>query len=356
MATRPVPLLRKGLYWSLALAVAALCAPCSGAQKKPKPAPKPIGAAAEHDLLAEWELLNRAAIEVREKMRRSANLEGYRQQLADLAIRSAAGAERALAIGDAALFDAYRMQFRERFPTQRWRLAQMAKRGSGRASFSLGVVALHGIFEPPRVEAACRHFAAALAKGYVGAKFRLSQCVAKDDVARAAVLMREAADDGHPAAAELVGRDCLEAKPPQAACAWDRLTLAAAAGRPSAQSVLAWMYANGLEGKADPARAATLYLQAARAGDASAQNNVGILFETGGGTTHDPALALHWYRKAAEAGFAPAQFNLGRLYAAGTGIPKDYAEARKWLEQAERGGVVTARELLDWMEKNPDGK
>jgi len=42
---------------------------------------------------------------------------------------------------------------------------------------------------------------------------------------------------------------------------------------------------------------------------------------------------------------------LGRLYAAGTGVPKDYAEARKWLEQAERGGVVTARELLDWMEK-----
>lgn len=359
MVKQPGSVLRKGLHWTLALAVSALVAHGAEAQAKRKPRtakPAPPAAAADHDPLTEWELVNGAAIEVRAKMRRSSNLEGYRQQLADLAIRSAVGAERALAIGNAALFDAYRMQFREQFPTQRWRLAQMAERGSGRAAFALGVVALHGVFEPPEVEAACRHFETARAKGYGGAKFRLSQCVAKSDSARAAVLMREAADAGHPAAAELVGRDCLEAKPPHAACAWDRLTLAAAAGRPSAQSVLAWMYAQGLEGKADPARAATLYLQAARAGDASAQNNVGILFETGHGTTRDPKLALDWYRKAAEAGFAPAQFNLGRLYAAGTGVAKDYAEARKWLEQAERGGVVSARELLDWMEKNPGTK
>jgi TPR repeat protein len=357
MVQRLVSLLRRGLYWSLALAVSGLVAHGAEAKTKRRPQtaePGPPAAAAEHDPLTEWELVNGAAIEVRAKMRQSDNLEGFRQQLADLAMRSAAGAERALAIGNAALFDAYRMQLREQFPTQRWRLAQMAQRGNGRAAFALGVLALHGIFDPPGVEAACRHFETALAKGYGGAKFRLSQCVAKRDSARAAVLMREAADAGHPAAAELVGRDCLEAKPPQAACAWDRLTLAAAAGRPSAQSLLAWMYAQGLERKADPARAATLYLQAARAGDASAQNNVGILFETGRGTTHDPKLALDWYRKAAEAGFAPAQFNLGRLYAAGTGVAKDYAEARKWLEQAERGGVATARELLDWMEKNPD--
>jgi len=249
------------------------------------------------------------------------------------------------------------LQFREHFPTQRWRLAQMAQRGSGPAAFALGVVALHGVFEPPGVEAACRHFETAVARGYGDAKFRLSQCVAKADSVRAAVLMREAADAGHPAAAERVGRDCLEAKPQDAQCAWDRLTLAAAAGRPSAQSLLAWMYTQGTAGRAvDPARAARLYQQAARAGDVAAQNNVGELYETGRGVAADPRQALDWYRKAAEAGFAPAQFNLGRLYAAGTGVPKDFAEARKWLEQAERGGVATARTLLDWMEKNSEAK
>jgi TPR repeat protein len=352
--------LRSGLYWTLALAVSATVAHDAGAlaKRKPKTAEtKPPAVATEDDPSTEWKLIDSSASEVREKMRRSANVEVFRQQLADLAIRSAAGAERALAIGDAALFDAYRTQFREQFPTQRWRLTQMAERGNGRAAFALGVVALHGIFGPPGVEAACRHFETALAKGYGGAKFRVSQCVAKNDVARAAVLMREAADAGHPAAAEVVGRDCLEAKPLQAACAWDRLTLAAAAGRPSAQSVLAWMYAQGTGGRAaDPARAVRLYQQAARAGNAAAQNNVGELYETGRGLAADLKLALDWYRKAAEAGFAPAQFNLGRLYAAGTGIAKDYAEARKWLEQAERGGVTAARTLLDWMDKNPDSK
>ena len=168
--------------------------------------------------------------------------------------------------------------------------------------------------------------------------------------------MREAADSGHPAAAELLGRACLEAKPPQADCAWERLTMAAAAGRPSAQSVLAWMYSQGVGGRSDPARAARLYLQAARAGDASAQNNAGELYESGRGTKVDPKLAFDWYRKAAEAGFPAAQFNLGRLYAAGTGTPRDFAEARKWLEKAEQGGIAAARQLLDWMDKEQADK
>jgi TPR repeat protein len=327
------------LYWTLVVAVGLLPAPIAGAQP------------AEHDLPTELELISRSAAETRAKMRGSSALEQSRQQLVELAIRSAAGAEGALAIGNSPLFGAFRTQLREQFPTQRWRLGQMAERGNGRAAFARGVLALHGIFEPPAVDAACRHFGAALANGYAGAKFRLSQCLEKDDPARAAALMREAADSGHPAAAELLGRACLEATPPQAACAWERLTVAAAAGRPSAQSVLAWMYANGLEGNADPARAAKLYLQAARAGDVSAQNNAGELYETGRGVQPDPKLALDWYRKAAEAGFPAAQFNLGRLYAAGTGAPLDFAEARKWLEKAAQGGIAPARQLLDWMKK-----
>jgi hypothetical protein len=68
------------------------------------------------------------------------------------------------------------------------------------------VLALHGFFEPPGVATACRHFGAALAKGNAGVRFRVSQCLKKDDAARAAALLREAA------------------------CAYERLTGAAAAG------------------------------------------------------------------------------------------------------------------------------
>jgi len=367
MAARPRSVLQKGLHWTLALAVGLLGAPGVEAQAKPnaaKPksakqkatASKAPSAAAEYDPLTEWELVNGAAFELRGKIAKQPRNDALRQQMADLAVRSAVGAERALAIGNASLFDSYRTQFREQFHDTRWRIGRMAQQGSGAAEYAAGVLALHGILEPVSVEAACGHFAGALAKAYAGAKFRASQCLEKEDPARAAALLREAADSGHPAAAELLGRACLEAKPQQAACAYERLTIAAAAGRPSAQSLLAWMYAQGVDGRADPVRAARLYLQAARAGDPSAQNNAGELYETGRGVKADPKQALDWYRKAAEAGFAPAQFNLGRLYAAGTGVPKNFPEARKWLEQAERGGIANARQLLDWMDKEKPDK
>src|SRR4026207_2489722 len=129
MAASPISLLCKGLYWTLALAVGLLAAPGADAQTKPKPKaakgkyakptpanpkPPPV-AAAEHDALTEWELLNGAAIELRQKIEKQPRNDAMRQQMADLAIRSAIGAERALAIGDATLFDSYRRQFREQF-------------------------------------------------------------------------------------------------------------------------------------------------------------------------------------------------------------------------------------------------
>jgi TPR repeat protein len=365
MAKRRISLFLKGLYLTLALAVGLPAASDAAAQTKVKTkvakgkAPKPKASQqkapavreAEHDALTEWELVNGAAIELRKRIEKQPRDDALRQQMADLAIRSAIGAERALAIGDASLFDSYRTQFREQFGDTHWRLGRMVRAGNAAAEYAAGVIALHGILEAPEVDAACRHFGGALAKGYAGARFRVSQCLEKDDPPRAATLMRAAADSGHPAAAELLGRACLEAKPPQAACARDRLTVAAAAGRPSAQSVLAWMYAQGVGGNVDPARAARLYVQAARAGDAAAQNNAGELYETGRGVQADPKLALDWYRKAAEAGFAPGRFNLGRLYAAGTGVPQDFAEARKWLELAEGAGIAAARQVLDWMDK-----
>lgn len=336
---------------TLLLLVAAVFVAALPCEAKSIAKRKPAAVPAEYDPLTEWELVNGAAMEARASLKRARNPEPIRQRIADLAVRSAVGAERALAIGDASLFDSYRTQFREQFGDTRWRIGRMAQQGSGAAEYAAGVLALHGFLEAASVESACEHFGAAFGKGYAGAKFRFSECLEKDDPARAGTLLREAADSGHPAAAELAGRACLDAKPPQAPCAFERLTMAAAAGRPSAQSLLAWMYAQGVDGKADPARAARLYLQAARAGDAPAQNNAGELYETGRGVKADPKLALDWYRKAAEAGFAPAQYNLGRLYASGSGVPRDFAEARKWLEKAERGGIAPARLVLDWMEK-----
>jgi TPR repeat protein len=339
----------------------ALCAHDASAQPKRKPQAKPKPAAAkpatEHDPLTEWELVQGAAVELRARIAKAPKIEALRQDMADLARRSAIGAERALAIGNATLFESYREQFQEQFRDTLWRLGRMAGQGDGAAHYAAGVVALHGFLDKASVEAACTSFAAALAAGYNPARFRASQCLEKSDPAKAAELLRAAADSGHPAAAELAGRACLEAKPQDADCAWTRLTAAAAAGRPTAQSLLAWMHVQGVGGRTpDPARALRLYRQAAQAGHAPAQNNLGELYETGRGAPADPKQALEWYRKAAEAGFAPGQFNLGRLHAAGTGTPRDFKEARKWLEQAERGGIADARRLIRWMEQKVDEK
>jgi TPR repeat protein len=125
--------------------------------------------------------------------------------------------------------------------------------------------------------------------------------------------MREAADAGHVGAMEQLGRICLEATPPDVACAQARLERAAREGRLSATTLLGWMQAEGIGGKADPARAARYYREAAGKGDATARNNLGELYERGRGVEQDPAKAFDHYLLAALAGFPPAQFNLGRL-------------------------------------------
>ena len=189
MAKRRISLYFKGLYWTLALAVGLLALPDADAQ------------AVEHALLTERELVTGAAIKLRDKIARLPHSELMLRQMANLAERSAIGAERALAIGDAALFDSDRTQFREQFGAIRSRLGGRAREGGGAAEYTLGVLALHGYFEPQDVDAACLRFTAALAKGYAGAKFRASQCLEKENPSRAAALLREAADSGHPAAA-----------------------------------------------------------------------------------------------------------------------------------------------------------
>ena len=115
----------------LAAAVFIAALPCEAKpQAKRKPAPVP----AQYDPLTEWELVNGAAMEARARLKKARKPEAIRQQIADLALRSAVGAERALALGDASLFDSYRRQFREQFNDTHWRLGRMARQGGGGAA------------------------------------------------------------------------------------------------------------------------------------------------------------------------------------------------------------------------------
>jgi len=266
---------------------------------------------------------------------------------AQLAVRAAQGAELARARGDERLHRALQELVERRFPTIRWRLGRMSKFGDGSADFALGVFSAYGILDPRDHGKACEHFARALDNGFAEAKFRVSQCVREQEPPRAQALLREAADAGHSAANELLGRECLEARPADGDCALARLERAAGDGRPSAKSLVAWMLAEGIGRPSDLLRAVELYREAAAAGELSARNNLAELLESGHGVERDEQAALQGYRGAAEAGFAPAQFNLGRMYAEGRGVSPNINEARRWLEQARQAGISRAAPLLD---------
>ena len=308
-------------------------------------------AAAQLDPVTEIENISDEALSLYRALDANPDDTQSRQKLTELALRSARAAERALARGDDDLFVAYRAQFRKHFATTRPGLGNMAGRGIGAAEFALGVLDLHGMLGERDVERACAHFAAALDKGFGGAKFRHAQCIEKKQPELALTLMREAADAGHVGAMERLGRICLEAKPPDAACAHARLERASGEGRLSATTLLGWMHAEGIGGKPDPARAARYYREAADQGELSARNNLGELYETGRGVAKDPAKAFDYYLSAAVTGFPPAQFNVGRLCATGQGTTKNLVEARRWLGEAAKAGVAPAQKILDFLDQ-----
>jgi TPR repeat protein len=274
-----------------------------------------------------------------------------RKKMDELAVRAARAAERALSRGDEDLFLSYRALIAARMADADLGIEAMAGRGIATADYALGIFWLHGMLRAPDLDRACQHFSAAAAKGFGGAKFRLAQCLESQEPERALNLLREAASAGHVAAMESLGRACLEATPPDSACALTHLQRAAEEGRASATTLLGWMYAEGVGVALNPGRAAEYYQAAAARGEVSARNNLGELFESGRGVAPDAAAAFAQYRLAAEAGFPPAQFNLGRLYAGGKGTAKDTEAARLWLGKASKAGIETAQRIIELLDR-----
>jgi len=306
-------------------------------------------APAEMDPKLEFELIDEEAVALNNALALAPDDRQNQQRQALLALRAARAAEKAVSRGDDSLYGRYTDQFRHRFAQTQPALSAIAGRGVPAAEYALGLIALHGLIGQEDAKAGCGHFAAAFEKGFGGAKYRHAQCIHESDAPKAIALLREAADSGHVAANESLGRICLEARPSDVECAFTHLERAARDGRASATTLLAWMYAEGVGGKADPARAATLYKTAAQKGEPSARNNLGELFESGRGVAKNEKIAFEHYLAAAQSGFAPGQFNVGRLYAAGRGTESDIEEARRWLSRADEAGIPQAAQILQYL-------
>ncbi|MGP1677969.1 MAG: tetratricopeptide repeat protein [Burkholderiales bacterium] len=228
-----------------------------------------------------------------------------------------------------------------------WRTTQLAK-SDDRAAAALGLFYSEGILTARAPEKGCEQYARAAQRGHVAAAYQAALCKARTDPALAKILLERAAEKDHAGAQELMGRACIEGEHKDNTCAFEWLERSAARGRPSAMSLLGWLYASDPE-RLDLVKSVNYYRAAAGAGDQAAQNNLGELYETGRGVAQDATQAFNWYARAAKAGFPQAQLNLARLYAAGSGVARDRASARRWAERAQEQGQTRAQELLDWL-------
>ncbi len=80
----------------------------------------------------------------------------------------------------------------------------------------------------------------------------------------------------------------------------------------------------------------------AEEGKPDAQFMLGFLYAEGKGVPKDAAEAVKWYRRAAETGAPYAQHNLALMYAKGEGVPRDLVEAYMWCELAAAQGGTEA--------------
>lgn len=85
---------------------------------------------------------------------------------------------------------------------------------------------------------------------------------------------------------------------------------------------------------------------AAESGYAPAQTVLGYVYENGIILARTPTQAANWFRKAAESGDHIGQYALGRLYYLGSGVQSDMSEAQHWLGLAANQGDPFAQYLL----------
>lgn len=181
---------------------------------------------------------------------------------------------------------------------QWYRLA--ADRGDAHAMASLALMSADGRGVKKDPPAARAWFEKAAALGEATAAYNLALIAlsagSDADIARAAVLLRMAAD------AELG----------------------------DAQHDLGVLYARGKGVEKSPEEAAKLYIRAAKNGSIAGEVELAIALFNGDGIPKNEAQAARLFRRAALRGNAIAQNRLARIYATGRGVPRNFVEAAAW--------------------------
>ena len=83
-----------------------------------------------------------------------------------------------------------------------------------------------------------------------------------------------------------------------------------------------------------------------------AQSVLGYMYNEGIGVPQDYKESVKWYRKAAEQRFAEAQLNLGLMYVKGQGVLQDYVMAHMYWSVAAVSGsksAIKGRDVIEGM-------
>jgi TPR repeat protein len=128
------------------------------------------------------------------------------------------------------------------------------------------------------------------------------------------------------------------------------LQQAAQQGDPEAQLWLGTAYEQGSFGIPDYKTAVKWLRKSARQGQPDAQTSLGQMYEQGWGVKQDYRVAAKWYRKAAEhvpdlGGAGQGRNDLGILYEQGLGVSKDFVQAYMWISLAN-GDVSFAKDNM----------
>lgn len=110
----------------------------------------------------------------------------------------------------------------------------------------------------------------------------------------------------------------------------EQLRIKAEQGDAIAQSMLAVMYAKGVEFDQDLKEAIKWYERAANNGNAQAQFELGLMYAKGQGVNQDHDQKLKWFLLSAESGFSDAQYQLSQHYL----DQHNFYEAYKWISMA----------------------
>ena len=164
--------------------------------------------------------------------------------------------------------------------------------------------------------------------------------------AEAVARFREAAEEGHAAAAYELAQAYREGRGTEQdgekAAQW--FTTAAERGDPRAQYLVGAAYYGGSGVDQDYEIAAVWLGKAAVQGHVRAQFLLAVAFANGRGVAQNEAWAARWYGKAARQGHREAQFTYGLMLATGRGLPRDPRQAYTWLTIAVAGGYGRAEE------------